>query len=313
MFGLIYVITNTINGKQYPGQTVNPIGIRWSGHASASRGKPKLLVDKAIKKYGIVAFTIHQIDAADSQEELDAQETFHILRLDTISPKGYSLHPGGKGCNGRDVGQKISAAKFGKKRRKKTHCVNGHEFTQENTYLNPGGGRACRECHRLGKLKFKENPHERVKRLKLKSICKHSHPFDDINTYHTKDGGRKCMTCHYLSLKAPVPERLQKYLTEHDDTVEHSRPHLTEERLQSKREEFLKNRKRETKTVCSQGHKIEGVNEYISGARRRCYLCFYLKNNRQVPPKLQPFLNVSAMPSALQTPQTSSPSTLEVL
>lgn len=28
----------------------------------------------------------------------------------------------------------------------KTHCVHGHEFTPENTYLRPTGGRRCRTC-----------------------------------------------------------------------------------------------------------------------------------------------------------------------
>lgn len=31
----------------------------------------------------------------------------------------------------------------------KTHCINNHEFTPENTYLRPGGKtRACKECSR---------------------------------------------------------------------------------------------------------------------------------------------------------------------
>lgn len=29
-----------------------------------------------------------------------------------------------------------------------THCINGHEFTPENTYLRARGGRGCRACHR---------------------------------------------------------------------------------------------------------------------------------------------------------------------
>lgn len=34
-------------------------------------------------------------------------------------------------------------------RRGLTHCKNGHEFTPENTYVNPGTNtRRCRECHR---------------------------------------------------------------------------------------------------------------------------------------------------------------------
>lgn len=27
-----------------------------------------------------------------------------------------------------------------------THCVNGHEFTPENTYLSPNGRRGCKTC-----------------------------------------------------------------------------------------------------------------------------------------------------------------------
>lgn len=31
----------------------------------------------------------------------------------------------------------------------KTHCVNGHEFTPENTYAKPDGTRQCRECKKV--------------------------------------------------------------------------------------------------------------------------------------------------------------------
>jgi hypothetical protein len=36
-----------------------------------------------------------------------------------------------------------------KKNHVKTHCAHGHEYTQENTYLRPKGGRGCRECMRI--------------------------------------------------------------------------------------------------------------------------------------------------------------------
>jgi hypothetical protein len=32
--------------------------------------------------------------------------------------------------------------------RRKTHCINGHEFTPENTWLGKSSGRNCRTCHR---------------------------------------------------------------------------------------------------------------------------------------------------------------------
>ena len=36
----------------------------------------------------------------------------------------------------------------GSKKREQTHCVHGHEFTPENTYIRPTGNRSCRECNR---------------------------------------------------------------------------------------------------------------------------------------------------------------------
>lgn len=34
---------------------------------------------------------------------------------------------------------------------RKTHCLHGHPFTPDNTYLNPAGSRVCRECLTKGK------------------------------------------------------------------------------------------------------------------------------------------------------------------
>jgi len=36
----------------------------------------------------------------------------------------------------------------------KTHCVNGHEYTPENTYVRPNGCRDCRKCRLIRKRKF---------------------------------------------------------------------------------------------------------------------------------------------------------------
>ena len=32
--------------------------------------------------------------------------------------------------------------------RDKTHCVQGHEYTEENTYIKPNGARSCKTCKR---------------------------------------------------------------------------------------------------------------------------------------------------------------------
>jgi hypothetical protein len=36
----------------------------------------------------------------------------------------------------------------------KSQCVNGHEFTEENTYIRPKGGRTCRVCTRLASKRY---------------------------------------------------------------------------------------------------------------------------------------------------------------
>lgn len=34
---------------------------------------------------------------------------------------------------------------------KKTHCPNGHTYSEDNTYVNPKGSRCCRQCRRDAK------------------------------------------------------------------------------------------------------------------------------------------------------------------
>lgn len=40
---------------------------------------------------------------------------------------------------------------------RRTHCVNGHPFDEANTYFKLGGGRSCRRCKYLWKLKHKDD------------------------------------------------------------------------------------------------------------------------------------------------------------
>jgi hypothetical protein len=37
--------------------------------------------------------------------------------------------------------------------RRKTHCVNGHEFTPENTRVTKRNTRQCKECERINNAK----------------------------------------------------------------------------------------------------------------------------------------------------------------
>lgn len=93
-FGIIYCVTNKVNGKRYIGQTTIPLYRRWHTHKRADGRCVSL--SAAIKKYGAECFEVVEIDQAYSREELDAKEVAHIATANTLDPAfGYNLRPGG--------------------------------------------------------------------------------------------------------------------------------------------------------------------------------------------------------------------------
>ena len=96
----IYLVTNTINGKQYVGQTITKYSKLGHGHA----------VRDAYKKYGRKNFTYETIVSGISCEMfLDYAEKFWIKTLDTMVPNGYNLEFGGK--RGKIVNHKPNLGK----------------------------------------------------------------------------------------------------------------------------------------------------------------------------------------------------------
>lgn len=87
----IYKITNKINGKCYVGQS-NDIQRRINEHIWAG-DKTRVLVDKAIKKYGKEAFDYEILEIC-SLDQLNEKETYWIEKCEAIE-KGYNLSKGG--------------------------------------------------------------------------------------------------------------------------------------------------------------------------------------------------------------------------
>lgn len=96
-FGLIYLITNLVNGKVYVGQTVRGIYSRWSGHKHSARKNAPGSLYSAMRKHGFGAFHIQAIANATNRESLNQLETIWILLLRANECEtGYNLSTGGE-------------------------------------------------------------------------------------------------------------------------------------------------------------------------------------------------------------------------
>ena len=91
-YGVIYKITNKLNGMPYIGQTTRTIAERFKEHTQAPT-----YIGNAMRKYGMENFTIEIIAECANQEELNAQEIRFIAEYDSMAPKGYNRTEGGEG------------------------------------------------------------------------------------------------------------------------------------------------------------------------------------------------------------------------
>ena len=91
----IYLITNSVNGKQYVGLTIGMLQDRLKQHFAAARKGRKAPMPNAIRKYGENSFSISLIRSdAKSYEELQDQEVNEIATRDSIR-NGYNSAVGG--------------------------------------------------------------------------------------------------------------------------------------------------------------------------------------------------------------------------
>ena len=118
MVGIIYKITNSINGKIYVGQTRQTLRRRISQH---KRNK-KSFIGRAICKHGWENFKVEILEECETLEKLNECEKFWINKLNCQVPNGYNLTDGG--LNGfvfsEESRAKLSAVHKGKKGRKHT-------------------------------------------------------------------------------------------------------------------------------------------------------------------------------------------------
>lgn len=92
--GIIYKITNTINGKVYIGQTIQSLKRRFQHHC---RTDGKMPFQRAIQKYGKESFVTEELCSATTLENLDLLEIYLIQYYNSVVPYGYNVALGGSG------------------------------------------------------------------------------------------------------------------------------------------------------------------------------------------------------------------------
>lgn len=100
----IYVVTNTVNGKQYVGQTKRDPKTRWKQHVQNAKhveSKPNTncrVFGRAINKYGAGVFRVEVIIQCN-EAHADMYEQRLIAAYRTQVPHGYNVASGGKRFN----------------------------------------------------------------------------------------------------------------------------------------------------------------------------------------------------------------------
>ena len=89
--GVIYKITNLLNGKIYVGQTRQKLNVRLYRHKIDNRPG----IDEAIQKYGWENFKAETVEECPC-EMLNEREIFWIKELNSMAPNGYNLTSGGE-------------------------------------------------------------------------------------------------------------------------------------------------------------------------------------------------------------------------
>lgn len=87
----IYLLTNTENGHQYIGQSID-IEKRWSQH---SKSKSQTAISRAIRKHGWGKFEKRILIVIDNIDDMNMYEEKLISIYGTVAPNGYNLELGG--------------------------------------------------------------------------------------------------------------------------------------------------------------------------------------------------------------------------
>lgn len=131
-YGIIYKVTNIVNGKIYIGQTITTLANRKRCHINSSKlANCSCYFHKALKKYGEKNFIWEVLDHCNSKKELNEMEFHYIKQYNSFGVTGYNLTFGGEGSIGYKHSSinraKMSDASF----RSDNHVNRGKPLSEE--------------------------------------------------------------------------------------------------------------------------------------------------------------------------------------
>ena len=137
---IVYMITNTINGKKYVGQTSKTLEKRISEHVyNALELKMEGHFYSAIRNNGLDAFSVVILQTCQTRNELNSAEIKWISNLRTHDPKfGYNKTFGGNSNQATpETAQKISKANSGRPqsletRKKRSVSMTGRKIIKKS-------------------------------------------------------------------------------------------------------------------------------------------------------------------------------------
>ena len=92
VYGIVYLLIDGTNDKEYVGQTTKTFEERFKGHFYGDQ-----YIDRVIRKRGADMFATAILKVCYSQEELNYWEIHFIKSRDTMAPNGYNCTSGGEG------------------------------------------------------------------------------------------------------------------------------------------------------------------------------------------------------------------------
>ena len=181
---IIYVLTNTVNGKQYVGKTKLTAQKRFNTHIRDSKAGSELALHRAIRKHGSDAFLVEQVDTALDKEELKEKERMWVTKLNTFG-EGYNMTPGGDGHGHKlseETKEKIQKSRiqyFQEHPEARTKAV---EYAKMAT-LSDEGRQAMRQKH-TGR-KHRPEAIEKMSKAKTQYFIDHPEGREIISRTHT--------------------------------------------------------------------------------------------------------------------------------